>query len=78
MKVNIYIKKSIGKGKQYNDKGILIYEGEFIDGNKIEGKEYHENGMVKFEGLFLFNKPENGKFYNESGKLVKRYIRAVY
>lgn len=48
-----------GKGKLYDAKGHLIYEGEFKDGqyNGL-GKQYGEDGQIIYEGKFLCGKPE--------------------
>ena len=46
-----------GKGYiiEYNDDGILIYEGEYVDGERNgKGKEY--DGNLIFEGDYLFGK----------------------
>ena len=54
-----------GKGKLYNEKGILVYEGDFING-KPEGKgkyieddgEYYigqwKNGLKHGKGIFYY------------------------
>ena len=48
-----------GKGKLYNEKGHLIYEGEFKDGKcSGYGKQYGEDGQITYEGKFLCGKPE--------------------
>lgn len=48
-----------GKGKLYDAKGHLIYEGQFKDGeyNGL-GKQYGEDGQIIYEGKFLCGKPE--------------------
>lgn len=48
-----------GKGKLYDAKGRLIYEGGFKDGkyNGL-GKQYGEDGQIIYEGKFLCGKPE--------------------
>ena len=41
-----------GECKQYDDEGILIYEGQIVDGERTgSGKEY-ENGVLVYEGQF--------------------------
>ena len=48
-----------GKGKLYDAKGHLIYEGEFKDGEcSGYGKLYGEDGQIIYEGKFLCGKPE--------------------
>ena len=43
-----------GKIKEYNYKGILIFDGEYLNGMKNgKGKEYDDNGKLKFEGKYL-------------------------
>ena len=45
----------IGEGKEYNDNGILIFEGEFLYGKRHgKGKEYNDNGKLIFEEEYLF------------------------
>ena len=41
-----------GKGKEYNDEGKLIFEGEYLKSQRNGGKEYDYNGKLKFEGMF--------------------------
>ena len=44
------------KGKEHLYNGILIYEGEFLDGERSgKGKEYRDD-YVKYEGEFLHGK----------------------
>ena len=46
-----------GKGfvKEYNNNGKLIYEGEYLYGEKNgKGKEYNDNGELIFEGEYLY------------------------
>ena len=49
------------KRKKYNNKGKLIFEGEYFNGNKWNGKGYDENGKTVYE-------LKNGKGY------VKEYF----
>ena len=51
-----------GKIKEYNyDFNQIIYEGEYLDGNKSgKGKEYNNEGQLIYEGEFL-NGERNGK-----------------
>ena len=49
--------KRNGKGKEYNDDGELIFEGEYLNGNKNgKGKEYYYDDKLIFEGEYLYNK----------------------
>ena len=55
-----------GKGSEYiinKDKNILIFEGEYLNGNE---KEYYNFDKLKFEGEYLNYKKWNGKGYNIS------------
>jgi len=48
--------------KEYNDIGILKYEGEYLNGMKNgKGKEYDYNNNISFEGEYLDGKKWNGK-----------------
>ena len=57
-----------GKGKLYTPKGILHYEGDFVNGIKEgNGKEIYESGNY-YIGQFSNNKRNGkGKFYFKSG-----------
>ena len=56
-----------GNGKEYED-NILVFEGIYLDGNKIKGKEFYSDGTLFYEGEFL-NDMRNGKGkeYNKRG-----------
>ena len=48
------------KGKEYDDN--LIYEGEYLNGQKNGyGKEYNYDGKLIFEGKYLNGKMWEGK-----------------
>ena len=34
--------KRNGKGREYSKKGRLIYEGEYLNDEKIKGRGYHD------------------------------------
>ncbi len=57
--------KKNGKGKEYYNNGSLKFEGEYINGIKIEGKGYNENGKVILE----INKNGKGKECYNGGLL---------
>ena len=61
-----------GKVKEYDDKGKLRFEGEYLNGKRNgKGKEYYDDGKLKFEGEYL-NGQRNGKgkkYYN-NGQLI--------
>ena len=51
--------------KEYNDEGILIFEGECVDGyRKGKGKEYDNNGNLIFEGEYSNGYRKEGKEYD--------------
>ena len=53
-----------GKGKEYNIKDELIFEGEYLNGKRNGyGKEYYNNGKLKYEGEYLNGKIWNGKIF---------------
>ena len=68
------IKNGSGKVKEYNDIGILIFEGEYLNCQANGyGKEYNgSKGKLEFEGEFKNGKKWNGKItkYNDYGNLV--------
>jgi len=50
----------------------MIFEGEYLNGEKWNGKikDYHNNGKLEFEGEYLNGKRNGlGKEYNYDGKL---------
>ena len=58
-----------GKGKEYYfHSNELIFEGEYLHGQRKYGKEY-KNGEKIFEGLYLNGKRKHGKAY-ENNQLV--------
>ena len=44
-----------GKGKEYNIKGELWFECEYLYGERIKGKEYIKGNIV-YDGEFLFGR----------------------
>ena len=65
------IKDGKGIGKELNDKGNLIFEGEYINGEK-NGKifDYYDNGQLKIKADYK-NNQKNGNVieYFDNGKL---------
>ena len=55
--------KRNGKGKEYNDKGQLKFEGEYLNGDKWNGKfkEYDDDGQLEFEGDYINGKRKRKK-----------------
>ena len=49
-----------GKGKEYFEDGKIIFEGDYINGQR-KGKEYFNNGDLIFEGEYSDNKRWNVK-----------------
>ena len=62
-----------GKGKYYNEKGELCFEGELLYDNKSKGKEYI-NGILEYEGEYINDKKWNGKGYDEKGNIIYKII----
>ena len=56
--------------KEYIYDGILIFEGEYKDGEKYKGKEYNYYGKLIFEGEYKDTKKYKGKEYNYDGILI--------
>ena len=71
-KGNLEFEIKDGKGyiKEHDYKGNIIFEGEYLNGERNgKGKEY-ENGKLKFEGEYLNGKRNGkGKEYDYDGKL---------
>ena len=65
------------KGKEYDDKGNLIFEGEYLYDKKIKGKEYNKNGNLIFEGDYLYEKRYNGKEYDINNNKVYELINGT-
>ena len=58
------------KGKAYNEKGNLLYDGDYLNSmRKIQGKEYDEKGILRFEGEYRNVIIWNGKGYNDKGQI---------
>ena len=57
------IGKRNGKGREYNYKGELKFEGEYLNGERNgKGKEYNYDGQLRFESEYA-NRERNGKGY---------------
>ena len=61
--------KESGNGKLYNQKGELIFEGEFLYGKKIKGKAFI-HGILEYEGEYLYDAKWNGKGYDKNGNII--------
>ena len=66
------IKDSENNVKEYNDNGILIFEGEYKDEKRFKGKEYSNAGELIFEGEYNDGIKWNGKGkeYDDDGILI--------
>ena len=63
--------KITGHGKQYNESGNLVYEGDFILGEYSGTGQLYNNDKMIYEGSFLKNLYEGaGKIYNSDGQLI--------
>ena len=63
-----------GKGKEFNFKGKIIFEGEYLNGKRNgQGKEFdYDDDNLQFKGEYLNGKRNGlGKEYNNNnGKLI--------
>jgi len=60
-----------GKGKEYDYKGNLIYEGEFKNGKRNgKGEEYYSTKKLIFNGEYLNGKRWNGKGFCNIGNYM--------
>ena len=61
-----------GIGKEYNDNGELLFEGEYLNGKRNgKGKEYYwDTGKLIFEGEYLNDKKWKGKGYDKLNNIV--------
>ena len=57
-----------GKGKEYHKNGEIIFEGDYLNGERQNGrgKEYYKDGILKFEGEYL-----NGKKMEKLKNIIK-------
>ena len=69
-----------GQGKEYNSKGQLKFEGEYLNGIRNgKGKEYNNYNELVFEGEYLNGKKWSGTFFPSKGVIkngkgkVKQY-----
>ena len=53
-----------GKGIEYRiNKDNIIFDGEYLNGERWKGKEYNYEGELIFEGRYLYNFRRKGKKY---------------
>ena len=70
---NIVYELKEGKGyvKEYNEYGLLSFEGEYLNGEKNgKAKEYYERGDLAFEGEYKDGKKWNGKGYDNKNSVI--------
>ena len=68
--------KRNGYGKEYDKDGNLIFEGEYLNGQRWNGKGkelLNMNKRIEFEGEYLNDKRWNGKIkeYDDKGNLFE-------
>ena len=61
--------KRCGKGIEYDNKGRILFEGEYLNDFRLKGKKYID-GRLEYEGEYLWNKKWNGKGYDENGNKI--------
>lgn len=59
-----------GKGKEYDENGLLIYEGNFTDGQRTGKGQYFEEGVLVYEGYFSDGAYEGAGALYEDGVLI--------
>ena len=63
-----------GKRKEYNNKGEVIFEGKYKNGERNgKGKEYDDKGELIFEGEYLNGNRFNGKEYDNDNDKIYEY-----
>ena len=62
-KIDFEIKEGKGKGKEYTPGDRLLFEGNYLNGERNgKGKEYNFRDSLIFEGEYLNGQRWNGKF----------------
>ena len=67
------MEKKNGYGKEYNERGLLIFEGEYSNGEKIKGniyEYYSTKNRIKFEGTYLNGKKFDGIGYDINNNII--------
>ena len=72
--------KRNGKGKEYNWKGILTFEGEYLNNRKWkgEGEEYDNFGHLIFKGKYSDGKQTTGNKYRYDIMSKKLRYEGIY
>ena len=69
------MKEGNGLVKEYNENGLLSFEGEYLNGEKNgRAKEYYERGGLAFEGEYKDGKKWNGKGYDIKNNVIYELI----
>ena len=67
IKIDFELKEGKGLIKEYDNKDKLIFEGEYLNGQRNgKGKEYNYQGDLMFEGDYLNGLKWNGKVYDSN------------
>ena len=61
--------KKHGSIKEYDNKGLIQFDGIYINGHKRSGKS-NIKGKLEYEGEYLFDKKFNGKGYDENSNVI--------
>ena len=69
--------------KEYNEKGLILYEGTYLNNKRFngKGKEYNYDNKLIFEGEYKYGKRWNGDiYYKEAYKLKegKGFIKEYF
>ena len=68
-----------GKGKEYNNKGKLIFEGEYKNGKIYKGKEYNNKGKLIFKREYKYkDKAKRIDFFSDRLIVEKEINSNVY
>lgn len=63
-----------GVVKNYNEKGVLYFEGEYKQGRKEKGKEYHSTtGRIQLEAIYRDGRTIAERIYDKNG--VLKFLR---
>ena len=79
LKTEKFFFKNVAKKIEYdNENNILVYEGEYIKGEKNKGKEYdNECGNLIFEGEYLNGKKWNGILRRYEKIEIKNTVNSI-
>ena len=63
-----------GKGKMYDEKGELIFEGEYSNNERNGKGKLYINNKLEYDGEYLYRKKWNGKGYDENLNIIYELI----